>query len=207
MYCKFCGEQIADNAIFCHVCGKHLVDETKPNNDRPLSRNNIALLWWSLIMLTAWIFVYLGNDRSFANTLVIFPMYLGVILIAYTKKHISNQPSGSKQTGDNINNKECSLTEFAKKHGKMQICKFHDEDGVLRSKCIFTNTTEVNFDNTIGELSAQEISNNKNNLMVRYVDDYDIYVLSVKNGNSLIRMPSANTPPPLDMVNSKYMPK
>ena len=186
MYCKYCGNNIVDDAIFCSSCGKQINSNIKGQGIAPAV---IAILWWSLIMMITWVVVYANHHDNFARTLPLFPIYLGGILIVYTIIYLKRRHN-STDNHSRLDKNEYTLKEFSKKYGKMQICRYRDYDGAMRcSKCTFTLTTEVRFDRTLGELSAQDISKNKNNLIIRFIKSESVFVLSAKDIDVIERMP------------------
>lgn len=45
MYCKYCGNELADNSAFCNICGKKIEElinspETQTVNEQPLQQNS-----------------------------------------------------------------------------------------------------------------------------------------------------------------------
>ena len=96
-----------------------------------------------------------------------------------------------------------SLQKFSEIYGKMQICRYQDDYGVTRSKCVFTRSIDVYFGSDIGELNAKEIVENTELLLVQKKLYGDGYVLTVKDGKTIIRQPSSSVPPPLDKVLDK----
>ena len=213
MYCRFCGIQIEDNSKFCHRCGNSIteINDNSQINKTIASRFDfiykhpkdvIYFLWWTLLVFIISIIVYNDNE-DFVDVIPLLPIYIGVILLVctirfYKKKQDSansNQEIAKEET-------EYSLQDFADIYGKMQVCRYQDEYGVTRSKCVFTRSIEVHFGPDIGELNAKEIVANKNILLVQKKLYGDGYIITTKAGETIIRQPSSSVPPPLDKVSS-----
>lgn len=86
-----------------------------------------------------------------------------------------------------------SLISFAQSHGKMQLGSFVNEDtGETWKSCIFTdptsgNRTFVSFSRNLGELSAKEIKEQKDDLQVvqcETKEGNEMYSLCKKGQNS-----------------------
>lgn len=185
MYCQFCGESVADNAIFCMHCGQKLLDVSVKSENKLVSKFNISqkykivLMWWTLIILIIGVIVYLDTE-DFVDTLPLFPVYFGGILLAYTiryckRKKESTGADNKTVTKSKSDDDEYTLMQFAEKYGDLQICKFQDNNGVMRSKCVFVRRKEVYFSTEIGELNATEIVKHKSSLVIKksqYSGDY-----------------------------------
>ena len=186
MYCLFCGESVADNAIFCMHCGKKLLDVNVKSENKLVSKFNISqkskivLMWWTLIILIIGVIAYLDRE-DFVDTLPLFPIYFGGILLAYTiiyrKRNNESTDADKKKVtkSKSDDDDEYTLMQFAEKYGDLQICKFQDNNGVMRSKCVFVRRKEVYFSTEIGELNATEIVKHKSSLVIKksqYSGDY-----------------------------------
>ena len=208
MYCKFCGNTISEDTVFCSHCGQRLISEdTQPTNKFVGSKSFIALLWWTLLVLILGIILY-SDSEDFENVIPLFPIYFGVILLVYTKRFHKKTQDMKKSPDDNDQDDAkdvtgYSLQKFSEIYGKMQICRYQDDYGVTRSKCVFTRSIDVYFGSDIGELNAKEIVENKELLLVQKKLYGDGYVLTVKDGKTIIRQPSSSVLPPLDKVSDK----
>lgn len=79
-------------------------------------------------------------------------------------------------TQNNSNNNQgiinsCSLIDFARSHGKMQVGEFaNKETGEVFKSCIFTDAAKnkcfVAFSSKLGELTPKEIATQKDSLQV-----------------------------------------
>lgn len=215
MYCNQCGNQIPDNSVFCSFCGHKLnsIISNSPKTNKvesvlPISKGNLILYlsWWSLAALFFLIYIWVDNE-SILPALFVFPIYVGVPLVVYTiyrtknkkqdksPKTLKGEPQSlSCDTSCKVSD-EMPLLEFAREFGKMQVCKSANKEGQIRSLCLFTKVTEVHFSDSIGELTASEISANKENLVVRRIADgkYELILASGAMLNSLL-------PPPIDKI-------
>lgn len=221
MYCSQCGCQLPDSSNFCSSCGykiNSVVCDSKKDNTLvsllPVSKGNLILYlsWWSLAALVFLIFIWVDNE-SILPALFVLPVYVGIPLIAFTifRNQDKNKKQGDKRvitkddTSLNMSNKleslptEIPLLDFANEFGKMQVCKAADKNGNIHSKCIFTKVTEVQFSTSIGELTASEISENKEKLVVLKTKDKK-YQLSLKNGSKLNKTTHSELPPPIDKI-------
>ena len=187
MYCQFCGESVADNAIFCMHCGQKLLDVSVKSEKKLVSKFNISqkykivLMWWTLIILIIGVIVYLDTE-DFVDTLLLFPVYFGGILLAYTIRYCKRKKESTGADNKTVtksksddDDDEYTLMQFAEKYGDLQICKFQDNNGVMRSKCVFVRRKEVYFSTEIGELNATEIVKHKSSLVIKksqYSGDY-----------------------------------
>lgn len=217
MYCRFCGIEIKDNSKFCHECGKSIADpDDKAKSTKTISsllnsvykspKDIIYLLWWTLLMFILGIILY-SDSGDFEDILLLFPFYFGVILLVYTIRFYRQMQDLKKSADDNnLENTEdvttYSLQKFADIHGKMQICRYQDEYGVTRSKCVFTRSIDVHFSSNISELNAKEVVANKNILLVQKRLYDDGYIMTTKAGETIIRQPSSSIPPPLDKIST-----
>lgn len=219
MYCNQCGNQIPDNSVFCSFCGHKLnsIISNGPKTNKvesvlPISKGNLILYlsWWSLAALFCLIYIWVDNE-SILPALFVLPVYVGVPLVVYTiyrtknkkqdksPKTLKGEPQSlSSDTSCKVSD-EMPLLEFAKEFGKMQVCKVAEKNGSIHSKCIFTKVTEVNFSDSIGELTASEISENKMDLVVRKTGDNQ-YELFLVNGGSLKKASESELPPPVDKI-------
>lgn len=196
MYCKSCGNTIGENTIFCSHCGQRLAPEdAKPQNNFVGSKSFIALLWWTLIVIILGILICYDWEEA----LILIPIYFGVILLVYTVKYVQ-KTKGAESANVREEDIEYTLSEFADKYGKMQVCKYQDNEGVLHHKCIFTRSTEVAFSLETGELNAKEIVENKANLIIRKIPYSDAYVIRCKNGCKVVKHEPSITPPPLSKI-------
>lgn len=211
MYCRFCGIEISDDSKFCHGCGRSIVElDDKAKSSKKISyllnslyknpKDFIYLLWWTLLMFILGIIIW-----DFEDIILLFPIYFGVILLVYTIRFYKQTQDLKKSTDDNNqeNPKDVtaySLQKFSEIYGKMQVCRYQDDYGVTRSKCVFTRSIEVYFGTDIGELNAKEIVANKNILMVQKKLYGDGYIITTKTGETIIRQPSSSVPPPLDKI-------
>lgn len=214
MYCRFCGIQIEDNSKFCHRCGNSIteINDNSQINKTIASRLDfiykhpkdvIYFLWWTLLVFIISIIVYNDNE-DFVDVIPLLPIYFGVILLVctirfYKKKQDSansNQEIAKERT-------EYSLQDFADIYGKMQICRYQDEYGVTRSKCVFTRSIDVYFSKDIGELNAKDVATNSKILLVQKQRHGDDYLLIVKDGAKIVKHPSTSVPPPLDKISDK----
>lgn len=221
MYCSQCGYQLPDSSNFCSSCGykiNSVVCDSKKDNTLvsllPVSKGNLILYlsWWSLAALVFLIFIWVDYE-SILPALFVLPVYVGIPLIAFTifrnldknKKQSDKRVITKDDTSLNMSNKleslpnEMPLLDFAKEFGKMQVCKAADKNGSIHSKCIFTKVTDVNFSDSIGELTASEISENKMDLVVRKTGDNQ-YELCLANGGSLKKSSESELPPPVDKI-------
>lgn len=213
MYCNYCGNSLSDNSIFCSSCGyqvnptKNTTDKTNNKEIALFSKDNLILYvsWWSVVALFFLIFIWYDN-RSILPALFVLPIYLGMPLIIYTFFHCKrkkeqkvNDCVESKSSIVQRESNEMSLLDFAQEFGKMQVCKVADRSGNIHSKCIFTKVTEVKFSNSIGELTASEISENKQNLVVSRTIDGQ-FELIIMNGTSLKKASESELPPPIDKI-------
>lgn len=213
MYCRFCGIEINDDSKFCHGCGKSIAElDDKAKSSKNISsllnslykspKDFIYLLWWTLLMFILGIILW-----DFEYILPLFPIYFGVILLVYTIRFYKKSQDW-KKSSDNNNSENAedvtaySLQKFSEIYGKMQVCRYQDDYGVTRSKCVFTRSIEVHFGTDIGELNAKEIVANKNILLVQKKLYGDGYIITTKAGETIIRQPSSSVPPPLDKVSS-----
>lgn len=217
MYCRFCGIEINDDSKFCHGCGRSIAEsDDKTQNTKPVlslrssiyksPKDIIYLLWWTLLMFILGIILY-SDSGDFEDILLLFPFYFGVILLVYTIRFFKHTQNW-KNSSDNNNSENAedvtaySLQKFSEIYGKMQVCRYQDDYGVTRSKCVFTRSMEVHFGTDIGELNAKEIVANKNILWVQKKLYGDGYIITTKAGETIIRQPSSSVPPPLDKVSS-----
>lgn len=72
-----------------------------------------------------------------------------------------------------------SLLTFAKNHGKMQLGTFKNANGEAFKSCIFSKGDDkcfVGFSSKMGELSAQEIVAQKEQLNVVELDSHNFYL-------------------------------
>jgi hypothetical protein len=215
MYCNQCGNQIPDNSVFCSFCGHKLnsIISNSPKTNMvefvlPVSKGNLILYlsWWSLAALFCLIYIWVDNE-SILPALFVLPVYVGVPLVVYTiyrtknkkqdksPKTLKGEPQSlSSDTSCKVSD-EMPLLEFAREFGKMQVCKTANKEGQIRSQCLFTKVTEVHFSDSIGELTASEISANKENLVVRRIADckYELILASGAMLNSVL-------PPPIDKI-------
>lgn len=214
MYCRFCGIEINDDSKFCHECGRSIAElDDKAKSSKKISsllsslyknpKDFIYLLWWTLLMFILGIIIW-----DFEDIIPLFPIYFGVILLVYTIRFYKQTQDLKKSTDDNNqeNPKDVtaySLQKFSEIYGKMQVCRYQDDYGVTRSKCVFTRSIEVHFGTDIGELNAKEIVANKNILLVQKKLYGDGYIITTKAGETIIRQPSSSVPPPLDKILDK----
>lgn len=215
MYCRFCGIEIQDNGKFCHECGRSIAESDDKTKTISALRNAvyinpkdfIYLLWWTLLIFIIGIILY-SDYGDFEDIIPIFPIYFGVILLVYTIRFFKHTQDW-KKSSDSNNSKNAedvtaySLQKFSEIYGKMQICRYQDDYGVTHSKCVFTRSIDVYFGSDIGELNAKEIVENTELLLVQKKLYGDGYVLTVKDGKTIIRQPSSSVPPPLDKVLDK----
>lgn len=221
MYCSQCGCQLPDNSNFCSSCGYKInsVIPNVPKENRsisilPVSKGNLILYlaWWSLAALACLIFIWVDNE-SILPALFVLPIYVGIPLIVYTifrrkdkNKKLSNNcdiPNDESHLSASIKLEskpnEMPLLDFANEFGKMQVCKAADKNGRIHSKCIFTKVTEVTFAYSLGELTASEISENKQKLVVSKTTDGQ-YELRLKSGSTLNKTADSELPPPVDKI-------
>ena len=196
MYCRLCGNAIGEDATFCSHCGQKLTSEyTQPTNKLVGSKSFIALLWWTLIVIILGILIC----DDWEDALILIPIYFGVILLVYTVMY-NQKTKENKSANLREEDIEYTLSEFADKYGKMQICKYQDPEGVLHHKCIFTRSTDVGFSPETGELTAKEIVDNKSILIIRKIPYSDAYVIRCKKGCKVIKHKPSITPPPLSKI-------
>lgn len=214
MYCRFCGIEINNDSKFCHGCGRSVAESDDKTKTISALRNAlyigpkyfIYLLWWTLLMFIIGIILY-SDHGYFEDVIPIFPIYFGVILLVYTIRFFKHT-QGLKKTADDNNQENAkdvaaySLQKFSEIYGKMQICRYQDNYGVTRSKCIFTRSIDVHFGSDIGELNAKEVVANKNILLVQKRLNDDGYIMTTKAGETIIRQPSSSIPPPLDKIST-----
>lgn len=206
MYCRFCGTRIESDSKFCQECGKSITEHNNPQTTKMTpgrldlikkhSKDVIYLLWWTLFILILGIFAYY-DCRDFEDVIILLPLYFGVILFVYTRRFYKNR----KDLGEEV--AEYSLQDFANIYGNMQICRYIDQYGVARSKCVFTRSIDVGFSREVGELNTKEVAANKKNLLVKKLPHGDGYLLIAKEGATIVKYPSTSTPPPLDKVSNK----
>ena len=214
MYCRFCGIEINDDSKFCHGCGRSITEsDDKTKTISALSnavyinpKDFIYLLWWTLLIFIIGIILY-SDCGHFEDIIPIFPIYFGVILLVYTIRFFKHTQDWKKSSDDSTQGitkdvTKYSLQEFAELYGKMQICRYQDEYGTIRSKCVFTRSIDVNFSRDIGELTAKEVVANKNNLVIIKQQYGDGYLMMAKEGETIVRQPSTSVPPPLDKVSN-----
>ena len=205
MHCKHCGNTISEDTVFCSHCGQRLISEdTQPTNKFVGSKSFIALLWWTLIVIILGILICYDWEEA----LILTPIYFGGILLVYTIRFYKKTQDLKKSPDDNHQDDAkdvtgYSLQKFSEIYGKMQICRYQDDYGVTRSKCVFTRSIDVYFGSDIGELNAKEIVENKELLLVQKKLYGDGYVLTVKDGKTIIRQLSSSVLPPLDKVSDK----
>lgn len=215
MYCRFCGTSINEDCKYCPECGKFLAeidDYTKTaktfatlhNSLNKSSKDTMYFLWWTLLMLILGVIIY---DGKFYDIVPLFPLYFGGILLVYTIRFYKRSQDLKKSSDDSTQGitqdvTQYSLQEFAELYGKMQICRYQDEYGTIRSKCVFTRSIDVNFSRDIGELTAKEVVANKNNLVIIKQQYGDGYLMMAKEGETIVRQPSTSVPPPLDKVSN-----
>lgn len=82
-----------------------------------------------------------------------------------------------------------SLLAFAKAHGKMQVAKFaNKETGEMFKSCVFTDHDNtrvlVSFSSKLGELTPQQIAQQKNELQVVQFEESGNYCLCHQGENS-----------------------
>ena len=156
------------------------------------------------------IYIWVDNE-SILPALFVLPVYVGVPLVVYTiyrtknkkqdksPKTLKGEPQSlSSDTSCKVSD-EMPLLEFAKEFGKMQVCKSANKEGQIRSLCLFTKVTEVQFSDSIGELTASEIATNKQNLIVRRISA-DQFELIIANGSALKTTSNSEVPPPIDKI-------
>lgn len=229
MYCNQCGTKVTDDSKFCGSCGCQLNategNKTNEGNNLASSQHKIKtesifpiskglmtlyLSWWSLAALTFLIIIWVENELLPA--LFVLPIYLAIPLIAYTIYHKKSKKKEKNTYQEKIVTQiqnpqrevvsdKCgiSLMEFAKEFGKMQVCKTANKKGEIKSKCLFTKVTEVQFSDSIGELTASEISENKENLVV-IKTTVGQYELTLKHGSTLHKIFNSELPPPIDKI-------
>lgn len=219
MYCNQCGNQIPDNSVFCSFCGHKLnsIISNSPRTNKfesilPVSKGNLILYlsWWSLAALFFLIYIWVDNE-SILPALFVLPVYVGVPLVVYTiyrtknkkqdksPKTLKGEPQSlSYDTSCKVLD-EMPLLEFAKEFGKMQVCKSANKEGRIQSLCLFTKVTEVQFSDSIGELTASEIAANKQNLIVRRISA-DQFELIIASGSTLKTTSNSEVPPPIDKI-------
>ena len=221
MYCSQCGCQLSDNSNFCSSCGykinsviSNVLKEDRLNSILPVSKGNLILYlsWWSLAALAFLIFLWYENE-SILPALFVLPIYVAIPLIVYTifrvkykdKKQSDNCDIPKDDIHSGVSNNvepmpnKMPLLEFANEFGKMQVCKAADKNGRIHSKCIFTKVTEVTFADSLGELTASEISENKQKLVVSKTTDGQ-YELRLKSGSTLNKTADSELPPPVDKI-------
>ena len=225
MYCSQCGCQLPDNSNFCSSCGYKInsVISIVPQKDGAISILSVSkgnlilyLAWWSLAALACLIFIWVDNE-SILPALFVLPIYVGIPLIVYTifrkkekdkdkdKKQSNNcdipkdEPHLSASIKFESKPNEMPLLDFANEFGKMQVCKTADKNGRIHSKCIFTKVTEVTFAESLGELTACEISENKQQLVVSKTAEGQ-YELTLKRGTTLNKATDSELPPPVDKI-------
>lgn len=80
-----------------------------------------------------------------------------------------------------------SLVAFASSHGRMQVGSFVNDEGVPFKSCIFTdangNKTFVGFSKKLGELSAKEISAQKDSLQIVKTESGKLRLCKVGTNN------------------------
>lgn len=197
MYCKKCGKQIAPDSCYCQYCGTKVSENNTDDKNsiynylkkldihsrRYIVICNCIILICSCITIS----LYITNSNDSEEWLVfliilIFAFILSLIVLYYIKNLLhtrGNTPSGSQhptiqQKNDNV--EKYSLKEFSILYGKMRVVlASNNSDNDLQTYCTFTNengvTTKVFFSKSLGELSASEISNQKDNLCICKVNN------------------------------------
>lgn len=170
MFCKHCGSDIVANSTFCPHCGKRL-EKRKLNYwfDNLKRSSQILLLCYIAILIYSVGFRLTCSkyDVDLANgilycLLTIIPFCTTCFL--YVKKYIKPNFKKKSSKGEV---KEISLLDFGKEHGQMRVRSVaHSSDGSIDQFCVFIKETKVVFSESLGKLSAREISLKKNELAI-----------------------------------------
>lgn len=203
MYCKHCGRQIDDDAIFCQYCGAKLVvngaervsENTKSEGRAPkLSPKKQKVLMIYGVYVLIWIFAILctnGHGRGQVAVLMFLFCVLipAIIFTIYRfRQFLKKEKLASKSV-----TKEQPLLKFIAEHGKLQLKITNDANGnVIKSHCICTaidgTITQIHFSQQLGVLSAAEIATNKAHLLVAETEDGQYELIS--DGAEIVKIDS-----------------
>lgn len=168
MYCKYCGKEITDDALFCQYCGGSLQERQKrKSNGTLLNRFQslskgwqitiMAYVVWFLLCLCLWlagVWYDWFDDRDGWITEIIAVLLMPVLALfiwyyfARMKTPKSAEKNGSKReleaysvtSGQGVKMVGFSLKDFANQHGKMQVKTVaNPTTNEVRSYCVFIN--------------------------------------------------------------------
>ncbi|MCQ2291325.1 MAG: SUMF1/EgtB/PvdO family nonheme iron enzyme, partial [Muribaculaceae bacterium] len=203
MYCKHCGKQIDDDAIFCQYCGTKLVEnaegrileDTKSDGrTTKLSPKKQKVIMIYGVYVLIWIFAILctdGDDRGQVAVLMFLFCVLipAIIFTIYRfRQFLKKEKLASKSV-----TKEEPLLKFISEHGKLQLKITNNANGdVIKSHCICTASdgtmTQLHFSQQLGLLSPAEISANKAHLLVAETEDGQYELIS--DGSEIVKIDS-----------------
>ena len=208
MYCVFCGEELPNGSVYCSKCG-HKVSEDKKETTTNRNKLYIYIGWWTFLMA---IIASLIDGDGLKSYLPAIFIYVGVPFFIYTIRYHRANNEGNKENAINSTNphtetithsKEVTLREFASRYTKTRICRYIDDDNIVKVKIIFTNdvdssVAEVKCGFDADSLKTDEFVLNQDILLISNYGSSG-YIMSIKAGETLHRSNRVATPPPVNI--------
>ncbi len=77
MYCKYCGQQLAEGAVFCHSCGRKYVEKKKKEPDEKKEFIDVKAYWQNLAFFKKVCFIFTFFVAALWSALLTVSFFVG----------------------------------------------------------------------------------------------------------------------------------